>query len=90
MSTVFEIKNTSNNCFICNSNSTSYLIYECIHRPSVKDRKMFGYIGRKCYIKIHICDCHRSHVISKMKNRIVVSSDIQSFKDECQTILLER
>lgn len=90
MSTVFEIKNASNSCFICDSNSTCYLIYECIHRPSVKDRKIVGYIGRKCYIKIHICDCHRSHVIAKMKNRILVSSDIYSFKDECRTLLLER
>lgn len=74
-------------CIICKCQPTDFLVYECIHRPSIKDRTFYGYNGRKCYIKIHSCYKHKSHIYSLMKDRIIVASDINVFRHECIRIL---
>jgi hypothetical protein len=77
-------------CITCQTNTSCYLLYECIHRPLPKDRIIFGYTGRKCQIKIYSCDSHRSHINDLMKNRIIISADLHSFREECLSILSTR
>lgn len=75
-------------CIICNCKTRSYNVFECIHRPTIKKRREYGYIGKTYYIKIFSCDEHYVTVKNKMKDRVLVCSDVSDFHNECFRIFV--